>query len=207
MGLLRWSIGCRSFLGLSPANAKALVTVVKRSLEFPEVVEKLCVGRVGLDQVAVVAQHTPAEYSASVAECAENATVNQLRRTLPRYHYLDAKPPDGSDGGDDELVETPDDQAPKLMFHKSLTRFELRFSAPAVDGALVEAAIREAKDALFARSDTEATLADGLLEVANRSLGSVTPISRREHYRSLVYLDTAGHGWLSKQDAIPPQHE
>ncbi len=176
------------FLGLSPANAKALTTVAKRSSDLPEVVGKLCQGRIGLGQAAVVAQHTPAEYSATVAGVAENATVNQLRRTLKRYHYLEAKHPNGTDGGDNEPDEAPEDQAAKLSFHKTLDRFELRFSAPAVDvdGAVVEAAIREAKDALFTAGDTDATLADGLLEVTNRSLHAGSSTGRREHYRILL---------------------
>ena len=51
-------------------------------------------------------------------------------------------------------------------------RFLLRYSAPADVGALVELAVREAKDALFTSGRTGATSADGLAEVASRSLAS-----------------------------------
>ena len=51
-------------------------------------------------------------------------------------------------------------------------RFLLRYSAPADVGAVVELAVREAKDALFTSGRTGATSADGLAEVASRSLAS-----------------------------------
>ena len=52
-------------------------------------------------------------------------------------------------------------------------RFELRFSAPADVGALVEAAVSEARDALFRAGMPEVTWADALVEVCARSLGTV----------------------------------
>ena len=50
-------------------------------------------------------------------------------------------------------------------------RFELRFSAPADVGALVEAAVAEARDALFAAGVPEVSGAGALVEVCARSLG------------------------------------
>jgi hypothetical protein len=49
-------------------------------------------------------------------------------------------------------------------------RFVLRFSAPADVGALVQAAVAEARDALFAAGTVEVTWADALVEVCARSL-------------------------------------
>ena len=55
---------------------------------------------------------------------------------------------------------------------------------PASAGALVEQAIREAKDARFAAGQTDATLADALAEVANRSLsGLAVPTRTVSHPR------------------------
>ena len=189
------------FVGLSPANAAAVARVAQRSTELPEVVEALGAGRLGLDQAAVVAQHAPEEYSASITEFAEKATVTQLRRTLSRYHHPDVET------SSPEPHETARADASQLsMVTNSRTgRFELRLSAPAVDGALVETAIREAKDALFTSGNTEATLANGLFEMANRSLRAITSGSRKEHYRVHLHLDTTGAGWLTKKGALP-QH-
>ena len=192
------------FLGVSPSNATSLAAVATRASELPEVISSLNAGRLGLDQAAVVAQHVPANYSASVTEFAENATVTQLRRTLRRYHYPQAAHPSPHEQPNPaEAHERTQAETPHLAMHTTGSRFELRFTAPAVDGALIETAIREAKDALFTAGQTNATLADGLIETANRSLHAITGQSRKEHYRILLHLETTGHGWLTKKGAIP----
>ncbi len=81
-------------------------------------------------------------------------------------------------------------------------RFELRFSAPADVGALVEAAVSEARDALFAAGTPEVTWADALVQVCTRSLGSVVSRSRQESFRVYVHLDVEG-GWLSGRARLP----
>ena len=185
------------FAGLSPANAAAVVKVARRSGELPELVTAVDAGRLGLDQAAVVAQHAPAEYSVSIVSFAENATVTQLRRTLSRYSY----------SGVGEQPREPHEQAKADASQLSMTtrdgRFELHLSTTAVDGALIETAVREAKDALFTAGNQDATLADGLVEMANRSLCAVASGNRKEHYRVLLHLDTDGQGWVSKKGAIP----
>ncbi|WP_195908214.1 HNH endonuclease signature motif containing protein [Nostocoides sp. HKS02] len=81
-------------------------------------------------------------------------------------------------------------------------------------GALVEQAVREAKDALFldpavtAPGDADAadphspSYADAFEEVANRSLASVSSSSRAAHYRVYVHLATDG-AWVGGRHAIP----
>ncbi len=187
------------FVGISPAHAANITLIARRAEELPELTQALSAGRIGLDQATVVAQHTPAEYSASVTAFAENATVTQLRRTLPRYSYADAKPQEPRDAAH---ADTPQLQCGT---DSRTGTFHLSFSCNAVDGALVETAIREAKDALFTAGDSNATLADGLLEMANRSLHAVASGSRKDHYRIQLHLDTTGAGWLGKQGALP-QH-
>ena len=81
-------------------------------------------------------------------------------------------------------------------------RFELRFSAPADVGALVEAAVAEARDALFAAGVPEVTGAGALVEVCGRSLGSVESVSRRDSFRVYVHLDAEG-GWLNGRPRLP----
>ena len=82
-------------------------------------------------------------------------------------------------------------------------RFLLRYSAPADLGALVEQAVREAKDALFTSGRTDATSADALAEIAARSLASVGSGSRAARYRVYVHLSTDG-SWVGGRGAIPP---
>jgi hypothetical protein len=78
----------------------------------------------------------------------------------------------------------------------------MRFSAPADVGALVEAALKEAKDALFSAGRTEVTWGDAMAEVARRSLGAVDSMSRRDSFRTYVHLDSDG-GWLTGQPRMP----
>jgi len=78
----------------------------------------------------------------------------------------------------------------------------------------VELAVREAKDALFTSGRTGATYADGLAEVASRSLASVGSVGsvgsagsagsggRLARYRVYVHLSTDG-SWVGGRGAIP----
>jgi hypothetical protein len=88
------------------------------------------------------------------------------------------------------------------MSHDQYGRFTLRFTAPADLGALVEAALKEAKDALFRGGRPEVTWADALIEIARRSMGAVESINRRDSYRTYVHLDTDG-AWLTGQPRLP----
>jgi hypothetical protein len=81
-------------------------------------------------------------------------------------------------------------------------RFLLRYSAPAEIGALVEQAVREAKDALFTAGQMTATYADGLASVASWSLASVESGPRSARYRVYVHLSTDG-AWVGGRGAIP----
>jgi hypothetical protein len=151
-------------------------------------------GRLGIDQAAVVARYVPAAYSAQASELAELATVTQLRRSLARYAFADeaGDPLDQASTGDTEDTEDtknteaaeeaphpgPETERPRLSMSTVDGRFELSYSAPASVGALVETAIREARDSLFHAGLVDVSLADGLAQVANRSLSTVAGSAR-----------------------------
>jgi hypothetical protein len=80
-------------------------------------------------------------------------------------------------------------------------RFFLHADLPADEGALVDAALREAKDRLFRAGNTDATWADALIDIAERALAATTP-SRQDRYRTYVHLDTEG-AWLTNGPALP----
>ena len=183
---------------LSPAHSRDIVTIARRHTDFPELMQQFHQGQVSADQMAVVARHVPANYSADMAGFVPQATVNQLRRVLPRYKFPEAPEP----------VEEParpdihrDD--PKLSMWTTNGRFRLEFEADPLDGALVEQAIREAKDALFTAGNDKVTLADALIEACSRSLKATEVTSRRDHYKVLVHLDADGNGWTNKKGALP----
>ena len=210
--------------GLSPARARQVVLMARRVRDLPVVMGAFEQGSLSVDQVAVVARHAPAHVEASVAELAASASVPQLGRVLSRYAFdpptgaevepADAEPDADADadavggpvagaGVEPALDEVGRAGAPaELSMCTREGRFELRFSAPADVGALVEAAVAEARDALFAAGAPEVTGAGALLEVCGRSLGSVASVSRRDSFRVYVHLDAEG-GWLNGRPRLP----
>ncbi len=119
-------------------------------------------------------------------------------------------------------------QPPELTMGHANGRFWVRFSAPSDVGALVEQALLEAKDALFRAATAgddgvgrdarvgslhgssttggdgpRITMGEAMVEVANRSLSTVTSASRAQRYR--VYVHLSGDGsWINGRGAIPP---
>jgi hypothetical protein len=146
---------------------------------------------------------------------ARHATVPQLRRACAR-HAFDVRPPEAQEGHEPEApepVSASEGRAcarPELaMRYDADGRFQLAYSAPATIGALVEQALKEAKDALFTSADTtldrdrdRPTYADALAELANRSLASVDSPARSSHYRVYLHLSTDG-AWVGGGHAIP----
>ena len=141
----------------------------------------------------------------------------QLTRALSRYSFdpvpqASPAPTDGTRVADTKSpgLRTPapgapdptDERAQLSMSTGENGRFRLTYSAPASVGALVEQALREAKDALFTAGTPEVTLADAMAEVASRSLGAVTSASRADRYRVYVHLDTDG-GWIGMGARLP----
>ena len=207
--------------GLSPVRARQVVLMARRVGVLPVVMGQFAAGRLSVDQVAVVARHAPSHVEASVAELAVSASVPQLGRVLSRYAF---DPPTGDDpdpgpgwrpgravpperpglGVEPALDEggRAGEPAELSMGVREGGRFELRFSAPADVGALVEAAVSEARDALFGAGVPQVTWADALVQVCDRSLGSVTTRGRQESFRVYVHLDAEG-GWLNGRPRLP----
>ncbi len=192
--------------GLSPERARQITAVARRRTELPVTVATLVAGELSVDQVMVVAKHAPAHNDAEVASFAKVATVTQLRSTLSRYSFAkpDTDPTDPTDPSGTETVAAAEAAAAKgtvAMFHDG-HRYGMRVDAPGDDGALIEQAMKEAKDALFQTGHPNVTWMDALLEVCNRSLTTIESTSRRAKYRVYVHLDTDG-AWLNQGPALP----
>lgn len=194
-------------MALSPAHAHDVVAVARRRGDFPELESDMAAGRVSLDQMVVVAKHVPTSCAHEMAGFVPQSTVPQLRRVLGKYQFT---PPPGPEDPPPPRPRIPEEgttaiihDAPRLSMSTIDGRFHLKFEANATDGALVEAALREAKDALFTAGQHGASLADALLEMASRSLTVVGSTDRRSHYKVLIHLDTEGRGWLNRKGALP----
>lgn len=185
------------YTGLSPAQARGVVRVAERAEGLVAVRELMAEGRMTLDQAAPIAEHVPDASVAEVAGLGEVLSVTQLRRVVARYPF-ERRPKPWEEPG-----PKPSHRDTVLSMSSFGGRFMLKFSTTAVEGAVVEQAVREAKDALFASGEVGATLADGLLQVAARSLAAVGSVSRRDAYKVVLHLSTDGTGWVGRRGAVP----
>jgi hypothetical protein len=102
----------------------------------------------------------------------ESTTPAHQASTAEGEVPMGAHRPGWAFGGPPELMVR--DRAPAtLSMSYDSGRFRLVYDAPADVGALVEAAVREAKDALFTAGQADATLGDAMTELANRSLSGI----------------------------------
>jgi hypothetical protein len=84
--------------------------------------------------------------------------------------------------------------------------FRLHVACDPLTGMIIEAALNEARDALFQRGQTDVTDVDALLEIAQRSLDTVEAPARRDRFRTNIHIHTNGaatdaRGW-TLPDAI-----
>ena len=189
------------YTGLGVGQCRDLVRVAERAPDLGPVVTRMETGALTLDQAAVIARHVPAgqqvEVVDQVAHLAEATTTTQLARVVAHYHF------DREPSAHELPRDKPEDRPAVVSLHQREGRFVLRFESTLADGALVEQAIREAKDALFTAGHERATLADGLREVCTRSLAAVTEPGRRDQYRVLIHLDVNDHAWVNRRGALP----
>jgi 5-methylcytosine-specific restriction endonuclease McrA len=176
--------------GLSPSRARAIVRIAERRAELPATIAALDAGELAVDQVTPIAARVPAWAEAEVAELAHHATVSQLQRVVSKYPFhKQVPPPDDPPPAPpppDHEVETlslyPDDDG--------MWRLSAKLNAE--QGRLLDAALREANDALFRRDGQRATLVEALTEIAQRSLDSIESTSRRDRYRIHLHVEADG---------------
>jgi hypothetical protein len=168
-----------------------VVSVARRRGDLPVTFAAFDAGELSIDQVAPIAATAPGWADAELWEFARLATVTQLRRTLRSYDFGPDPTPD-TDEHDDDEAQRPDVAEPVesvSMWHLDDGRWELRGELDAEHGAIVDAALREAQDALFRRDGARASKVDALVEIANRSLDTVVDVGRRDRYRVHVHVD------------------
>ena len=190
--------------GLSPSHAREVVRIAGRRRELPTAADLQRSGQMSLDQADALTRHAPADHEESASRSAAKMTVPQINQVMGRYVFDQPKPEHRSAW---ERAENP----PELQMFSEAGRFHLRFDAPLDVGALVRQAVLEAKDALFHLRRPHAEQADGLIEMATRSLrvgreaadGTESKAeSRQKNWRIYVHLGTDG-AWLSGRQMLP----
>lgn len=181
--------------GVSPHRAKQIVRVAERIDQYPTLRATFGRGELSFEQVYEVATKAPAWADGRVTEFATLATVPQLRRVL-RDEFFD---------GDPDEPEPParDDRERCSFGWDDDSRFHLSAAGDADGGATVEAALNEARDALFHGGDETVTWWDALVAVCGRSLSTASP-ERRERFKTYLHVDVeTGRSQLTNGVVLP----
>ena len=183
--------------GLSPERARQIVHIAERVAELPVSFAAFTEGSLSVDQMAVVAKRTPTFNDREACDLARNATVAQLRVGLSKHFF----PPHPK--ADDPPAAAPLPSYRLSVGFNDSGEFSIHGAADAADGATIDNALREAKDALFRAGDTDATWLDALLEICHRSTGAISSATRRDNYKVIIHVDTEG-AWVHRGPVLPP---
>jgi hypothetical protein len=170
--------------GLSPPHAAEIVRLAEARQTHPKVMAAFSDGAVSLDQV-VVATKAPAYLDSDFAQLAEVCTVPQLRLAVRAARPTVTTPPPSDDHDDAESVESSEQV--RAWFDDD-GRYHLHGELDADRGRLVDAALTEARDALFQAGQPDVSWADALVEMAERSIDTTTP-ERRERFRAYWFVN------------------
>jgi hypothetical protein len=172
--------------GLSPSRAAEIVQIATRRRELPVTIAAFDAGALAVDQVAAVAKRAPGWADRQVCDLATAATVTQLRSALGRYAFDDDEI---ATGEPDHTPDVPPRDTDRCAFHTDERgRFHLSACGDAVGGAVIDAALSEARDALFAAGQHDVTWWDALVEIAHRSLDGVDA-TRRDRFKVYLHVD------------------
>ncbi len=178
--------------GISPERARDIVRIAGRRSSFPTLIDTFDHGHLSVEQVAVAVK-APEWADADIVDFAKIATVTQLRRMIRDEHF--------AGDPDQPAPEPPTPPRDRLSFGATgHGRWRINGELDLTAGSRIEAALTQAKDALFEQGDTN-TWADALVEMSERSLDAVTSNTRRDRYRTWLHYDvtngatTTTDGW------------
>ena len=185
-------------LGASQGRAKQLVETATQAVSFPTIIGEFTAGRISLDQTHVIVTKAPEWADPKLVNTAISATVPQLHRMI-RKEYFEGPDTPNPDTTTDAPTHPTDPSSPtdtpsappvvpdRVSFGWNGSRFTGTFDLAADTGAIIEAALNEARDALFRDDVTDVTWADTLTEIALRSL-DYTPIIRRTQFKTMIHI-------------------
>jgi len=216
--------------GIGPALASNLVAAAERSDELPASIDAVRRGELSFDQLMPIVRQIPAWADEQVVSLAKKLTVSQIQRLVrdTNWDWTPVRRIDAEDGSAQGVTQrragdsapTPDDAdpcvpMPDLNRVTSGTgpdgRWWLHADLDPDLGLLIERALDESRDALFQRDRGRGddsvfrpiTDTDALVEIAQRSLDTITEPSRRNRFRINLQLDVDATVHTDHHDRLP----
>ena len=164
--------------GISPGHAREVVRLAEARDTHPAIMSTFAAGAISVDQAAV-ATKAPSYLDEHLAQTVTYATVPQLRTMVRGARPAPPAP------SNPELVPTES----VVSWFDDDGRYHLRGELDADRGRIVDAALTEARDALFHAGQSCVTWADALVEIAQRSLDAAGSAERGERFRVNWFID------------------
>jgi Domain of unknown function (DUF222)/HNH endonuclease len=162
--------------GISPRHADEIVRLAEARDTHPAVMATFAAGALSRDQAAI-ATKSPAYLDKQFAELAPMATVAQLRVLVRAARPAPPSAPPAEEPSE-SVAGWFDDEG----------RYHLRGELDPDRGRVVDAALTEARDALFQAGQADVGWADAMVEMAQRSLDAAS-LPRRERFRANWFID------------------
>ncbi|WCO67571.1 DUF222 domain-containing protein [Iamia majanohamensis] len=137
--------------GVARPTAQRVVALARRAPVLPVTMAMFAEGRLSFDQAACVARYTPAEFEASVASLAEDATVAQIATATRDYGFdAQARPSDVPEPTPSEPEVPKDPEADRDMSFgtEESGQWWARLRLPLDEGLAVEGALKAVRDRL-----------------------------------------------------------
>ena len=184
-------IGWRT--GLSATHCRTLAALVAAADTHPQVAESFQAGELSIDQAGLAIQARP-EHQADIAVWARVMTLPQLRLAVRASNVSGEE----RDAATDRAPDPDPQQAAPAQWQREYLSLQqdgdgswrLHGRLDADHGALVDAALSEARDRLFREGHHDVTWTDALVDVAERSFVAA-PAERRERFRINLFMDPA----------------
>jgi hypothetical protein len=132
-----------------------------------------------------------------VCQLARHATVTQLRRVVGRYPFDPPveQPATGVSSAPAPTAPPGASEVPAVERCSFVVddrgRFRLHAEGDQGGGAIIEAALSEARDRLFHDGEHEVSWWEALVDVAGRSLDHVPDGARRDRFKTYLHVDVA----------------
>ena len=178
--------------GISPGHAREVVRLAEARDTHPAIMSTFAAGAISIDQAAA-ATKAPAYLDEHLAQTVTYATVPQLRTMARGARTVPPVPKNPELAPSESLAGWFDDDG----------RYHLRGELDADRGRLVDAALTEARDALFRAGQAKVSWPDALVEMAHRCLDGASGDDRRERFRVNWFINPADPIPAHWSDGLP----